>query len=156
MTTRRIQKHIKKQLARFMLVTGALLLVLQTSPVYCGFCLIGECRHRASMYDPFGDKVFHDTRQEMKCCANESGKKIKLSETGTDNFPSCNCILVSGIEDKLINTSMFSAPVRVLFSSEFADSFYISFKPGRHLFLNFSTSRVQSNPIFILNSTFLI
>ena len=156
MINRFLKKYLKKQPNKLMLVMGVLLFTLQTTPVYCGACLIGECRHRNSIYASFRDVVSDATMQRNKCCASESGTEFKRTDSVTDNCPSCNCQLTGEIEDQTKVPLTSPVPLRILFVTGFPDSVsdYLNFISSHRLLL--SQPQVRSNPIFVLNSTYLI
>jgi hypothetical protein len=151
-----LQKYLKKQPNKLMLVMGALLFTLQTTPVYCGACLIRECRHTTSIYASSGDVVSDATMQTKKCCASESGTGLKSPEFVTESCPSCNCMLTEAIEDQTKVTLTSSVPLRILFVPGFPDSVYDSFNLSSHPRLVLSQLRARSNPIFVINSAYLI
>lgn len=156
MINKSLKKYLKKQPNKLMLIMGVLLFTLQTTPVYCGTCLITECRHTTSIYASFGDVVSDATMQTKKCCASESGTKLKSPESVKESCPSCNCMLTGEIKDQTKVTLTSSVPLRILFVSGFPDSVYDSFNLSSHPRLVLSQPRARSNPLFVLNSTYLI
>ena len=156
MTNRFLKKYLKKRSTELMLVMGILLFILQTTPVHCGECLIGKCRQTSSVYVSSGDVGCHKPIQEKKCCPSESREELKIPESVMENCPSCNCILTGAIDDQKKATFTSSVPLSISFVSAFPDSLYnyLSFSSNHHLVL--SQPKVRSNPIFVLNSTYLI
>jgi len=151
-----LKKYLKKQPNKLILVMGVLLFTLQTTPVYCGACLIRECRHTTSIYASFGDVVSDATMQMKKCCASESGTGLKSPESVKESCPSCNCMLTGAIEVQTKVTLISSVPLRILFVPGFPDSVYNSFNLSSHPRLILSQPRARSNPIFVINSAYLI
>ena len=155
MTNRFLRKYIKKKSSKLIFAMVAIIFVLQTSPIYCGACLIGECTHDASTYASFGNVPCHDTMGTYECCYNNHGKEFKSSESGTQNCTTCDCFLKGAIGNTTNITLATSGPVRILFVSGFCDIIHTSFNCTKYPHFYISQPQVQYSPIFILNSTFL-
>jgi len=156
MINRFLQKYLKKRPTELTLVMGILLFTLQTTPVHCGECLIGGCRHTTSVHVSFGDVGCHEPIQEKKCCSSEPVKKWKLTESEADDCYSCDCQMKGVHEDQTNFVLAPSVHLQILFVPGFSDSSYVPFNLANHPCLALSKPQVRSNPIFVLKSTYLI
>jgi hypothetical protein len=156
MTNRFLKKYLKKQSTELMLVMGILLYILQTTPVHCGECLIGECRQTSSGYVSPGDVGCHKPIKEKKCCSSESVKKLNHTVSVVDDCSSCNCQMKGVHEDQTNFVLASSVHLQILFVPGFSDSSYVPFNLTSCTCLALSKPKVGANPIFVLNSTYLI
>ena len=152
-----LQKYLKKRSAELMLVMGVLLFTLQTTPLHCGECLVGECSHTTASYGLVGDAGCHEPIQENKCCNVGFRAELKTTDSAPANCPSCNCILIGAIDDQTkVTLTPSPVPLRILFVSRFSDSLHydLNFISSHRMVI--SQPKFRPNPIFLINSTYLI
>ena len=156
MINRLLRKYINNKPGIIIIAAILILLVLHTSPVYCGACMTGACSQGALIYVSAGVDGCHATVKETNCCANKIEKQSKYTESGIgDCFP-CHCFLRGTTENPMNITLIPSGLYPVLFVVGILDDLENSSDRTAYSHSDLPEPQVRHIPIFVLNNTFLI
>ncbi len=157
MINRIFQKDIKIQTAKLILAIWVFLFVLQPTAVFFGACLIAECRTSTSTDILFSNVLCSTGQHAMNCCRNHFAENIKIAKSKTDQCSNCDCSLTAPLDDQGLIALASSVSVQSLFTYQCTETFHeaVGLRNGRP-FLDMFQSQIQFNPIFLINSSFLI
>jgi len=158
MINKMIWEKKKSHKNRFLLGIVGMLFILQTNPVFCA-CLTGDTEKENPAQVSSDKMPCHGTMLVKPCHSGNSDPRPDSSDPGADTCPLCNCQIVGAGCDQKKHTLVSSGPVSPNLSLLVNST--LDLQKGllvydRHSSWGRPQPNLQSYPLFILKSSFLI